>query len=69
MGIKRWHYGKLIIVWAWGGLITAFAFYLLTTVEDRFVIGTALLVAIAIIPAALSIITWKWLSGKESREE
>jgi hypothetical protein len=70
MGIKRWHYGKVIILWAWGVLITGFALQALDMIAtERFMIGTALLVAIAGIPAVLSIITWKWLSGKESREE
>lgn len=69
MAITRWHYGKLIILWAWGLLLTALALYGLEYVSgDQFILGTALLLAIIGIPLVLSAITWRWLSGKEKEE-
>ena len=63
MHITRWHYGKLIILWTWGASLTAFAFHLLA--KSGPIIGTVLLAIVGGIPAVLSILTWKWLSGKD----
>ena len=69
MNIPRWHYGKLILLWAWGAVLTVFALYLLQEISsERFVAGTLLILAVLAIPIALSVITWKWLGGKERPE-
>lgn len=68
MAIKDWHYGKLIILWAWGVVVVALAFQFLGTIpSERYVLGTILIGAIAGVPIALSVVTWRWLSGKEEK--
>jgi protein-S-isoprenylcysteine O-methyltransferase Ste14 len=70
VSVRRWHWGKIAILWAWGGttvalLLTTF----LSSPADRtpvssivsFVGSIALLVA-------LTCVTWRWLGGKEERE-
>jgi len=66
--VRRWHYGKLIILWSWGGLAAAI---LLTQFMAQPVAKSPLthLLEIAfflIIIASLSALTWHWLGGKES---
>lgn len=67
MAIKRWHYGKLIILWGWGVVVVALALQFLETISsERYVLGTVLLLVVGGVPIALSVVTWRWLSGKES---
>lgn len=69
MGIKRWHYGKLILLWGWGVLVVALAFQFLGMISSqRFVLGTVLILVIVGVPVALSVVTWRWLSGKEETD-
>lgn len=75
MSIRRWHVGKLIILWAWGGvgaalLLTDFRSGSVSAEPLRYLLE--LLIALAIL-AALTIVTWRWLgertievAGKES---
>jgi HAMP domain-containing protein len=35
--------------------------------EERFALGTVLVLAVVAVPIALSVITWKWLGGREER--
>ena len=68
MAIRHWHYGQLILLWAWGAVISSFTLYVLATLSpDRYIIGSGLIVIAIAIPAVLSIATWKWLSAKEGR--
>lgn len=67
MAIQRWHWGKLVIVWAWGGMIAA---VLLTSFVARDagiapVWSAFSLIAGLTILAALTAVTWRWLGGKE----
>ena len=67
MRISKWHFGKLIILWSWGALLAALALtsYFVSPVaaSPRLHLGE-MLIAIFIL-AALSAITWRWLSGRE----
>jgi hypothetical protein len=65
MNIKKWYYGKIILLWAWGVVLIAALLKMLETTE-HFVFGFLLIALLFIIPIFLSIITWKWFSGKES---
>lgn len=67
--IQRWHWGKVVILWSWGGAIVA---VLLTrflsqeasidpTVSSLSFLGSLVIVAI------LTIATWVWLGGKETQ--
>ena len=68
MPLAKWHPGKLIILWSWGALLAALALtsFLATPVAAS-PAGhlVAFLIALLIL-LALSIVTWKWLSGRES---
>lgn len=63
--IKNWHYGKIVLLWVWGVAISFLSFNFLQSTES-FVFGFPLILLIVVIPIVLSIITWKWLSGKEN---
>lgn len=65
MAIRNWHYGKIILLWVWGLLLVVLSLNVLESVGN-FLIGFPLIGVIVGIPVALSVITWKWLSGKEN---
>lgn len=67
MSVRRWHWGKIAILWAWGGMIVALLFTnFLSSPADQtpvrsivsFVGGIGLLIG-------LTAVTWRWLGGKE----
>jgi len=64
MNIQGWHYGKLIMLWAWGGMISLIILNKLETNPKTFW-GLLLIGLLGLIPLVLSVITWTWLSGKE----
>ena len=64
MTIKNWHVGKLVILWAWSGVLAAVLINVLRVVDNP-VVGFILILAIVAAPIALSVLTWRWLSGKE----
>jgi hypothetical protein len=66
MAIRRWHYGKLILLWTWGIVLCVVLIRILATITD-FVPGFTLIAALLAVLIALSVITWKWLSGKEAK--
>jgi len=65
MAIKKWHYGKIILLWGWGIGIIIVLLNLLESIEN-FLIGFPFIILLIGIPVMLSIVTWKWLSGKEN---
>jgi hypothetical protein len=70
MAIEQWHWGKLVILWAWGGMLAALllTLFVLEPVENspaRSALSLALTIALLL---ALSAITWRWLGGKERRK-
>ena len=70
MAIQQWHWGKLVILWAWGGMLAALllTLFVLEPVENspaRSALSLALTIALLL---ALSAITWRWLGGKERRK-
>ena len=67
MNIKRWHWGKIAILWAWGGLIVALLLVRFLSQKadiDPLVSSLSFLGSIFTL-VALTIVTWVWLSGKE----
>lgn len=64
MEIKKWHWGKIVILWAWGIIITLVIVKILESINN-YVLGFLLIGLVFISPFVLSIITWKWLGGKE----
>ena len=67
MSVRKWHYGKIVILWAWGGVVAALSLTLFMSqpVESSPVAHLVEVVLVLLITAALSIITWHWLGGKE----
>ena len=67
MAIQRWHWGKIAILWAWGGLVAALLLTsFLTQQADLDPTNSSLSFAgILLILGALTFITWRWLGGKE----
>jgi hypothetical protein len=64
MALKKWHIGKIALLWAWG---IAFCIVLIQIISrtTNFVPGFILIGALLTILVTLSVITWKWLGGKE----
>jgi hypothetical protein len=70
MAVERWHYGKLVILWAWAITVTAFALDLLKEPwAETWWVGTPLVLIIVGLPVVFSIVTWRWLTGKERSKE
>jgi hypothetical protein len=66
-GIRRWHWGKLVILWAWGSVIVAFLLAVFVPNEPReqpWVSSLALLGSVVTL-VVLSSVTWHWLGSKE----
>jgi len=68
MSIRDWHPGKLIILWAWGGVAVALALtlFLLNPVQDAPALHLVELLFVLLALFVLSGITWHWLGGRES---
>lgn len=69
MAVRRWHPGKLIIIWTWGGVIAGL---LLTDFMSRPVSLAPMLHLIELLTSgalliALSGVTWYWLGGREQQ--
>jgi predicted membrane channel-forming protein YqfA (hemolysin III family) len=70
MAIARWHYGKIVLLWAWGLALMGVVFVSIQTLSHpnstaQLVFAFLLLGLLGAIPLALSVVTWKWLGGKE----
>ncbi len=68
MSIRKWHPGKLIILWAWGGVPAAIAFtsFLHGDVQSGPLTHLIELVFALLVVLLLSGVTWYWLGGKEA---
>jgi hypothetical protein len=68
MSIQKWHPGKLIILWSWGGTAAALALtgFLGSPVRSAPVLHLFELLFILFTFITLSAITWHWFGGKES---
>ncbi len=62
--IKKWHRGKILLLWIWGLVISGFSLHLLRS-DENIVSGFILIIIIIGLPIVLSVITWKWLGGQE----
>jgi hypothetical protein len=68
--IKSWHVGKIVMLWAWSGVLTFVGLRLLQDgrafLTEHVLIGFGLLFVLGFVPIALSVVTWKWFTGKET---
>jgi hypothetical protein len=68
VSIRSWHYGKLVILWVWGGLVAAvsLSLFMAQPAETSPVAHLLEAVLFLIASGSLSILTWHWLGGKEA---
>lgn len=61
--------GKIVMLWAWGVAILAVDRHVqkdyAEALEKHIILGWVLLSLFLVIPLLLSVVTWKWFSGKE----
>lgn len=67
MRIRRWHWGKIVILWAWGGIVVAMLLARFLSQKADVDPGSSLLSFIGsiLILGGLTAVTWVWLGGKE----
>ena len=57
------------MLWAWGVAVIMVGLRLLKEYKEflteHVLVGFGLLAALVLVPVLLSVLTWKWLSGKE----
>ena len=68
--IRKWHKGKIIILWAWGA---AFAGLMLTNFLSARLTSSLALPSLEFLGAfstllGLSVLTWHWLGDRELKE-
>ncbi len=65
--IQRWHWGKIAILWAWGGLMAALLlakFVSQKAAADPLASSLSFLGSLLIL-VGLTIVTWIWLGRKD----
>ena len=66
MSIRKWHAGKLVILWAWGGTFAGLALtnFESSSVESSPWLHLYELVFVLAVALALSAVTWIWLGDR-----
>lgn len=66
--IQRWHWGKIVILWAWGCLfvVLLLARFLSQKAEVDPAVSFLSFVGSILTLGALTILTWLWLGGKDN---
>jgi hypothetical protein len=64
--ITKWHFGKLVLLWAWGLALIVMLLIALESIRENYVLGSLVILGIVTAPVILSVITWIWLGGKEA---
>lgn len=69
MSIRAWHWGKIVILWAWGGVLVALLLtnFLSSPATQAPGLSTATFLGSVLALVALTVITWIWLGGKDAR--
>jgi hypothetical protein len=70
MSIQKWHVGKLIILWAWGGggAVLALSDFMSRSVGSAPLLHLIEIVSVVLVFLLLSCLTWHWLSGREKTD-
>jgi Ca2+-dependent lipid-binding protein len=68
LNIKKWHVGKLVILWIWGLVLSGLGLSMVTAVTS-WVFGYLIIAVTLSMPVVLSVVTWRWLTGKELTKE
>jgi hypothetical protein len=66
--IQRWHWGKIVILWAWGGLVAALLLtsFLLKDAAAQPTLSSLSSVGCLAVLGTLTAVTWLWLGGKDA---
>ena len=64
MAIKRWHVGRIVLLWMWGIAISTVLISVISRTQN-FVPGFIYLGALLLILVALTVITWQWFGEKD----
>lgn len=67
MKIRKWHFGKLIIIFTWSSVLEIILYSIAISDKTRAVLGILVSIGLFVIPIILSVIMWIWLSGKEKK--
>jgi hypothetical protein len=69
--IRSWHWGKLAILWAWGGTLVALLLsdFLTGSIFESPIVSTLTFLGSLTALVLLSVVTWIWLGGKEVRPD
>jgi uncharacterized membrane protein len=62
--LQKWHVGKIGMLWGWGVVLMLVAADYLAKQQNPS-LGFLLIGIFVGIPLVLSVVTWRWLSGKE----
>jgi hypothetical protein len=68
MAIRKWHVGKIVLLWAWGVILCAIIVATIIGTKEWSPgpgLGLILVLTLLAILITLSVITWKWFGGKE----
>jgi hypothetical protein len=65
--IRRWHWGKIVLLWAWGGLVVALLLtrFLSQRADADPAMASFSFLGSLLVLLALSVVTWLWLGGKD----
>lgn len=63
--LQKWHVGKLGLLWAWGLVLMLVAYDAIRKIDNPFLGFLVIAIGFAGIPIALSVLTWRWLGGRE----
>jgi len=67
VSIRRWHWGKIAILWAWGSVLVGLFLtnFLSSPATQSPARSTVTFVGSLVILIALTTVTWVWLGGRE----
>jgi hypothetical protein len=66
--IQRWYWGKVALLWAWGGVVAALLLTDFLTRPIQPVLSSITFLGGLAILLSLSVLTWVWLGSKESAD-
>ena len=66
--IRRWHWGKIVILWAWGGGIASLMLerFAASPVSESPLLSSTAFIFSVLLLLSLTVMTWIWLGGKDS---
>jgi hypothetical protein len=66
MAIRNWHVGKIVLLWVWASVLCGVLVQAIKGLaHEQFVTGFIFIGLFIVIAVVMSVVTWKWFSGKE----